>query len=112
MKFLNLKILPLAVLAVLSMPSFAGWGTLSTVTKIVVTQNGGVNVSLSPELSGCVSQSGYGGKYASLYPDHPGFSSIHSNLLAAYMSGKEVQLWYSDGNCKIGEAVLGGAFND
>lgn len=91
---------------------YADWGVRSQVTRIVVTANGGINVRLSPELSGCQSQSGYGANYASVYPEHPGFSSIQANLLTAYASGKDVRLWFSDANCTVGEMVLGGAHND
>ena len=51
--------------------------------------SGGINVKVEPGLTGCTSQSGYGASYASVYPDHKGLNSIHSNLLAAYMSGKK-----------------------
>jgi len=86
----------------------AGWTVSSKVVKLVVTANGGVNVRLSPELSGCTSQSGYGAKYASIYPSHPGVAAIHANLLAAYMSGKDVSLWLKDEKCTVGEMSLGG----
>lgn len=82
-----------------------GWTADSTVVKIVVTNSGGVNVRLSPEISGCTSQSGYGPAYASIYPDHPGIDRLHSSLLAAYISGKTVALYLSDDTCKVGEMV-------
>lgn len=85
-----------------------GWTVASKVVKIVVTVNGGVNVRLSPELSGCVSQSGYGALYASLYPDHAGIDRIHSTLMLAYASDKPVSIYLTDSNCKIGEVELGG----
>ena len=85
----------------------SGWTEHSKVTQIVVTAGGGVNVKLSPELSGCVSQSGYGEKYASVYSTHPGLQAIHANLLAAYMAGKDVRLWFSDDTCKVGEMRIG-----
>ena len=99
------------ILFALSIPAFSsGWTEVSTVHRLVVTGNGTINVRLSPELSGCTSVSGYGTKYASLYPEHPGFNAIHSNLLMAYASGKEVRIFLSDSTCKIGETVLGGSF--
>lgn len=88
-----------------------GWTGVSEVIKIVTVANGGINVRLSPELSGCTSQSGYGPKYASVYPDHPGLNAIHANLLAAYMSGKKVALYLSDNTCKVGEMIIGGTHN-
>lgn len=85
-----------------------GWTVASDVIKIVSVVNGGINVRLSPELSGCTSLSGYGPKYASVYPDHPALNSIQANLLAAYMGGKKVSLYLSDSTCKVGEMVIGG----
>jgi hypothetical protein len=35
-----------------------GWTANSTVSKLVVTADGGVNVLLDPPLSGCISNSG------------------------------------------------------
>ena len=93
-----------------SLPVFSdgpGWTELSQVEKLVVTALGGVNVRLSPELSGCVSQSGYGAIYASVYPDHPGINIIQANLLSAYMSGKPVRLYLGDDECKVTEMILG-----
>ncbi|UTW45170.1 hypothetical protein KFE80_12505 [bacterium SCSIO 12696] len=92
-------------------PSFAdgpGWTVASKVTRIVVVANGGINVRLSPSLNNCVSQSGYGGTYASIYPDHPGLNAMHATLLTAYASGKNVALYLSDDTCRVTEAVLGG----
>ena len=80
-----------------------GWTNLSEVTDLVVTSNGGVNVKLSPVLSGCTSQSGYGGAYASIYPSHPGIELMQSNLLSAMMSGKKVKLYLSDDKCTVVE---------
>ncbi len=85
-----------------------GWTANSTVTKLVVTGNGGINIRLSPELAGCTSYAGYGPKYATLYPDHPGFNIIQSNLLAAYMADKQVALYLGDNTCKVAEMELGG----
>ncbi len=85
-----------------------GWIVSAKVIKIVGTINGGINVRLSPELTACTSQSGYGSAYASLYPDHAGVDRIHSILLAAYMSDKPVAIYLVDNTCKIGEVELGG----
>lgn len=81
--------------------SNAGWRNGSTIKKIVVTSNGGINVELEPALSGCVSQSGYGEKYASIYPSHPGIDKIHANLLAAAVSKQKVDFYFSDDSCKV-----------
>jgi hypothetical protein len=108
------KIMPMLMLSALTLFSHqaiaAGpeWITYAKVTKVVVTANGGVNIALSPELSGCTSQSGYGPRYASLYPDHPGLDKIHSIVLAAFMANKPIAVWLSDSTCKIGEVELGG----
>jgi hypothetical protein len=94
-----------------ALPAFAqgpGWTVNSTVVKIVDTSNGGVNVRLSPDLSGCTSQSGYGGSYASLYPTHPGIDRIKATLLTAYATGSPVALYLGDNTCMISEVQLGG----
>jgi hypothetical protein len=80
----------------------------STIVKLVVTANGGINVRLSPDLTGCTSQSGYGPAFASIYPDHPGIDRLHAQLLAAYTSGKPVALYLMDSTCKVGEIYFGG----
>jgi hypothetical protein len=85
-----------------------GWTAASTVTRLVVTSNGGINVRLSPELSGCVSQSGYGSQYASVMPAHPGLKEIYSGLLTAYVTGTPVALYLSAEDCTVGEIALGG----
>jgi hypothetical protein len=85
-----------------------GWTPNSTVAKLVVTFNGGVNVRLIPELTGCVSQSGYGSAFASIYPSHPGINRLKAMLLAAQMNGTPVTLYFSDSNCTVTEAMLGG----
>src|SRR5688500_2428308 len=82
-----------------AMPAFAqgpGWTVNSTVVSIVDTSNGGVNVRLSPDLSGCTSQSGYGSLYASLFPTHPGIGRIKASLLTAYSTGATVAIYLSD----------------
>lgn len=98
-------------LALCAMPVLAqgpGWTANSTVTGIVDTSNGGVNVRLSPSLVGCTSQSGYGASYASLYPDHPGINRIKATLLTAYATGGTIAIYLSDNTCRIGEVELGG----
>lgn len=85
-----------------------GWTVNSTVTKLVVTANGGVNVRLSPELTGCNSQSGYGPNYASIYPSHPGINRMKADLLIAYLNGTPVALYLSDNTCTAVELILGG----
>jgi hypothetical protein len=85
-----------------------GWTANSTVTKLVVTADGGVNVRLSPDLSGCVSNSGYGSIYASIYPSHPGINRLKADLLTAYLTGGTVALHLLDATCRVNELILGG----
>jgi hypothetical protein len=85
-----------------------GWTANSTVTRIVDTANGGVNVRLSPDLSDCTSQSGYGSLYASLYPNHPGIDRMKATLLTAYATGATLAIYLTDSTCTIGEIRLGG----
>jgi hypothetical protein len=85
-----------------------GWITQAKITKIVVTSAGGINVRITPELTGCTSQSGYGARYASVYPSHPGIDKIHATLLTAYVADKTVALYLSDTTCKLVEVELGG----
>lgn len=80
-----------------------GWSEWSTVEEIVITSNGGVNVRLSPQLTGCVSQSGYGASFASIYPSHPGIDRMHSNLLAALAAKKKVKLYFDNNQCRAVE---------
>ena len=99
------------LLIVFITPSFAetkGWTQNSTVEKLVVTFNGGINVRLKPDIYNCVSQSGYGPYYASIYPDHPGIDRMKSDLLLAYATGKPISLYLSNEECKVGELILGG----
>jgi hypothetical protein len=93
-----------------SLPVFAqgpGWTTSSTVVALVVVTTGGVNVRLNPELSGCVSQSGYGSNFASIPPTHPGLKEMKADLLSALHTGVPVRLWFSDANCTVGEMAIG-----
>jgi len=99
------------LLVLSALPAIAsgpGWTANSTVSKLVVTANGGINVLLSPSLGGCVPQSGYGPGFASIYPDHPGINRIKADLLVAYQTGGVVALYLSDNTCKITETMLGG----
>ncbi len=83
-----------------------GWTGVSTVKNIVVTYPGGINVSLSPGLTGCQSQSGYGATYASIMPSHPGKELFQSNLLTAQTTGKQVKLYLGDDKCTVLEMIL------
>lgn len=85
-----------------------GWVHNLRVTKIINTSNGGVNVRVSPDLSGCVSQSGYGAVYGSVYPSHTGINRIKADLMLAYVTGDVISLYLDDSNCTITETVLGG----
>jgi hypothetical protein len=84
-----------------------GWTAPSTVVALVVTTAGAINVRLSPELTGCVSQSGYGSNFASILPTHPGLKEMKADLLSALHAGTNVRLWLSDANCTIGEMSIG-----
>ena len=85
----------------------AGWTPEVKVKSVVVTSTGGLNIGVEPTLSGCVSQSGYGAKYASIYPTHPGLKAMHANLLLAMNSGTSVRLYLTDPQCTVGEMVIG-----
>jgi hypothetical protein len=85
-----------------------GWVGPFKVTKIVVTFGGGINVRVSPELTACTSQSGYGANYASVYPSHPGKDKIAAVLMTAYSLNKDVSMYLTDSTCTVGEVVLGG----
>ena len=91
-------------------PAFAqgpGWTMPSTVVSIVDVSNGGINVRLSPDLTGCTSQSGYGSSYASIYPDHPALNRMKASLLAAQASGATVHLYLGDSTCRVSEMRIG-----
>jgi hypothetical protein len=103
----------LAVLLGLAHPSVAqgpGWTALGKIIRIVSTANGGFNVRMSPELSGCVSQSGYGPTYASFLPTHPGLNRMKADVLVALTTGTDVRLYLIDSNCTVGEMVIGGSY--
>jgi hypothetical protein len=85
-----------------------GWTVNSVVIKLVVTADGGINVRLSPGLTSCVSNSGYGASYASVYPSHPGINRIQADLMLALANGTPVALYFSDNTCRVTEMVLGG----
>jgi hypothetical protein len=97
------------LLAIASWPALAqgpGWTAPSKVTSLVVTSSGGINVSLAPSLTGCVSQSGYGGSYASIYPNHPGIDRMKADLLTALATGATVALYLGDNQCRVDEMQI------
>jgi hypothetical protein len=100
-----------AALLAWTVPALAqgpGWTANATIIRIVDTSNGGVNIRLSPDVTGCTSQSGYGSNYASLYPNHPGINRIKATLLTAYTTGATVSVYLGDNTCLITEVILGG----
>lgn len=108
---LLIRVLALFTLLAQSLPVMAqgpGWTANSTVLKLVVTAGGGINVMLSPAVTNCVSASGYGESFASIYPNHPGANRMQADLLYAYATGTKVSLYLSDASCTVGEMVLGG----
>jgi hypothetical protein len=84
-----------------------GWVQYRTIVNIVDVASGGINVRLSPDLTGCTSQSGYGQHYASVYPDHPAINRIKATLLTAFVTGKTVSVYLVDNTCKVYETVIG-----
>ena len=109
-KYGVISLFSIAIFAFTSISAHAqtGWIKQAKITKIVGVSNGGINVRITPELTGCTSQSGYGSRYASLYPDHKGKEEILSIMLAAYMADKTIAIYLSDDTCKILEVELGG----
>jgi hypothetical protein len=107
MKYVIFAAVTAALSATSAFAAGPGWVVDAKVSKIVVTVDGGINVRLTPDLSGCTSQSGYGALYASVYPSHPGINRIHSTLLTAYASDKLVAIYLMDSTCKVGEIELG-----
>lgn len=85
-----------------------GWSANVVVTKLVVTADGGVNIRVSPDLVGCVSNSGYGSNFASIYPSHPGIKRMKTDLLPAFYNGTTVALCFADNTCRVTELILGG----
>ena len=99
-----------AAIVLVSAPALAqgpGWTASSTVVQLVNVSNGGINVRLSPELTNCVSQSGYGPSYASISPAHPGLNRMKADLLAALVTGTRVALYLGDSNCTVAEMTIG-----
>jgi hypothetical protein len=97
-------------LAAWALPALAqgpGWTVQSRVVAIVVASNGGINIRLDPQLQGCVSQSGYGPYYASIYPAHPGLKELKATLLSAYHTEAPVFVYLTDQNCTVGEVLMG-----
>ena len=84
-----------------------GWTAKVTIRNVVVTAGGGVNVRVTPDVNNCVSQSGYGPKFISIYPSHPGINRIKADLLAAYLSGGVLSIYLSDSICTATEVMLG-----
>lgn len=102
-------LLPMFVLSAdVTLAQGIGWTANATVIKLVVTGDGGVNVRLSPDVTGCQSQSNYGPNFASIYPNHPGINHMKADLLVAFTTGTPVSLYLTDSNCKVGEMILGG----
>lgn len=109
---MNRTILSSVVVAALflAMPAWAqgpGWTVPSTIVKLVDTADGGVNVRLSPDVVACVSNSGYGANFASVYPSHPGLKNIKATLLTAFTTNTPVMLYLNDANCTVIEVILG-----
>lgn len=50
----------------------------------------------------------YGPLYASIYPSHLGVDRMKADLLAAYLTGGTVVLYFTDSNCTVGELLVGG----
>ena len=101
------------VLLAMAYPTVAqgpGWTEIGKVIRIVNTANGGFNIRMSPELTGCASQSGYGPTYASVLPSHPGLNRIKADILVAFTTGADIRLYFSDSNCTVAEMVLGGSY--
>jgi len=84
-----------------------GWIYNGTITNIVDTAAGAINIRITPDLTNCVSQSGYGPHFASVYPSHPAISRIKATLLTAYVTGTPVSLYLSDNTCTVAEVILG-----
>lgn len=72
-----------------------------TVTQRANTANGGFNIRVSPGLSSCVSQSGYG----PWLRVHLSVSSRHQpdeggHLLVAFLTGTAMSLYFNDSSCR------------
>lgn len=86
-----------------------GWVENVVVEKIVNTADGGVNVYVKPRLEGCVSNSGYGPNYASVYPNHPGLKNIKHDLTISLLTGTPISIYFNDNTCRVQETILGGS---
>lgn len=107
----NGLLIAIVVVALIQSLAFAdgpGWTVNSTVTKLVVTADGGINVRLSPDVQNCISQSGYGPHFVSVLPTHPGINRIKADLLAAYLNEKTVSMYLNDSSCTATEILHGG----
>ncbi len=105
------SLLAAALTAVSVTPASAenvGWTSNAVVKKLVVTSDGGVNILLSPSLSTCVSQDGYGNAMAYIPATHPGLKQMKADLLTAFVTGTPVSLYLIDSTCKVAESILGG----
>jgi hypothetical protein len=104
-------LLTVALLVLCETPAGAasvGWTANVTVKKLVVTSDGGINVLVSPTLTNCVAQDGYGSAMAYIPVTHPGLKQIKADLLTAFVTGASVSLYLIDTTCQIGESILGG----
>jgi hypothetical protein len=84
-----------------------GWIYNATLVNVVDVSNGGINVRVTPDLTSCVSQSGYGPHFASISPTHPAIGRIKATLLSAYLIGTPVSLYLVDNTCTVVEVILG-----
>lgn len=98
---------PLMFSALPALAEGPGWIYNVTLVNIVDTAAGAINVRVTPDLTSCVSQSGYGPHFASVYPSHPAIDRIKATLLTAYLSGTPVSLYFSDNTCTVAEVILG-----
>ena len=99
----------IVLLAAAPLNAEEGWIQNRTVVALVNTSNGGFNIRLSPDLTACVSQSGYGPNYASVYPSHAGLNRIKADMITALTTGKPVSLYLAP-NCVVSETILGPHF--
>jgi hypothetical protein len=107
------RALAFSLLLTMAHPTIAqgpGWTEVGKVIRIVNTSNGGFNIRMSPELTGCTSQSNYGPNYASVLPSHSGLNRIKGDVLVAFTTGTDIRLYLTDSNCTVGEMVLGGTW--
>lgn len=99
----------LLLVAGLAQAASKGWMQNVVVEKIVNTADGGVNVYVKPKLEGCVSNSGYGPNYASVYPSHPGLKNIKHDLTISLLTGTPISIYFDDNTCRVQETILGGS---